>query len=88
MSAGKLRCRAVRAWLPPSAFWLFPPREESHASGGWSFEFVDLLDVPEVHCAVPVLVAALHTLDKERGQRAGVMGSMRGAFAWIRARVS
>jgi hypothetical protein len=88
--AGALRCRAVRAWLPPSAFWLFEPRQASHDVGGWSFEFYDRT-VPgalQLHSAVAVLVAAYHTLDKERGRRSGVLGSLRGALAWIRARVT
>jgi len=32
-------CRCRRAWLPPSAAWLFPPRSAAHDSGGWYFEW-------------------------------------------------
>ena len=85
-SSGRLRCRAVRAWLPPSSFWLFQPREASHDVGGWCFEFYDR-GAPAMHCAAAVLVAAFHTLDRERGRRSGMLGALRGAFAWMRAAV-
>ena len=32
-------CRAKRAWLPPSATWLFPPRCATHMTGGWYLEW-------------------------------------------------
>ena len=32
-------CRCKRAWLPPSATWLFPPRSAKHAMGGWYLEW-------------------------------------------------
>ena len=32
-------CRCKRAWLPPSATWLFPPRCATHTTGGWYLEW-------------------------------------------------
>lgn len=32
--------RARRAWLPPPATWLFKPRNATHTTGGWYFEWV------------------------------------------------
>ena len=32
-------CRCKRAWLPPSAAWLFPPRCATHTTGGWYIEW-------------------------------------------------
>ncbi|KAK6923990.1 DnaJ domain [Dillenia turbinata] len=31
-------CRCSRAWLPPSKFWLFEPRCDTHDIGGWYVE--------------------------------------------------
>jgi len=30
---GRVECRCTRAWLPPSALWLFRPRAETHDTG-------------------------------------------------------
>ena len=42
VSAGRKKtvmCRCKRAWLPPSATWLFPPRCATHTTGGWYIEW-------------------------------------------------
>ena len=74
------RCR--RAWLPPSAVWLFAPRSYSHDIGGWYVEWVGerCRQHPAwLHPAVIVLAAAFDTLDHERAQR-----QPRGLFGWLR----
>ena len=90
--AGRCQCRAVRAWLPPPSLWLFAPREESHATGGWSFEFrksgngngkTNAHGGDALHPAVVVLCAAFHSLDRERGRRSG----LRGALTWLGRRI-
>ena len=87
----------MRAWLPPPSLWLFAPREESHATGGWSFEFrrngangngngnakANANGGDALHPAVVVLCAAFHSLDRERGRRSG----LRGALTWLGARL-
>ena len=61
-------CQGRRAWLPPPAVWLFPPRSQLHCSGGWYFEWPGhsaashpLWLRPEVF----VLLAAVDTLHQE-----------------------
>jgi hypothetical protein len=82
----------VRAWLPPSSLWLFAPREETHNVGGWSFEFYDhrapRQQRGKLHPAVLVLLAAFHSLDRERGKRSGMLHAASGALAWLRSRVT
>lgn len=61
-------CRCRRAWLPPSSTWLFPPRSQDHASGGWYFEWgghVFHRHPTWLHPAVMVLLAAFETLTHE-----------------------
>lgn len=61
-------CRCRRAWLPPSSTWLFPPRSQHHASGGWYFEWSGHMfkNHPAwLHPAVFVLLAAFDTLTHE-----------------------
>lgn len=60
-------CR--RAWLPPSATWLFPPRSPLHSTGGWYFEWPGPALAGHPLCLSPhifVLLAAFATLDSER----------------------
>ncbi|KAL0034009.1 hypothetical protein WJX79_002800 [Trebouxia sp. C0005] len=61
-------CRCRRAWLPPSSTWLFPPRSQDHASGGWYFEWSGHMfnrHPAWLHPAVFVLLAAFDTLTHE-----------------------
>lgn len=59
--------RAARARLPPSAVWLFTPREETHNRGGWNFRWAKGADKAltgqESH--VFLLLAAFESLDLE-----------------------
>lgn len=88
-AAGRVEWRASRAWMPPSSLWLFAPRGASHAAqsgaSSWYFEQrlrerrrADLLPPAAI-----VLVAALHSLDRERGRRAGFGAAV--GDAWQRA---
>ncbi|DBA75412.1 hypothetical protein WJX77_006042 [Trebouxia sp. C0004] len=61
-------CRCRRAWLPPSSTWLFSPRSQDHASGGWYFEWSGHMFNRHplwLHPAVFVLLAAFETLTCE-----------------------
>ena len=64
------RCvaRATRAVLPPAALWLFPPRAETHAAGGWYVEAPQQEDAAaqyDLRLLLP-LILAFDTLDRER----------------------
>jgi hypothetical protein len=98
--SGRCACRAQRAWLPPSALWLFQPRLQSHDVGGWTIESPfrappaasqsQSLPPPGHELRVVMaLVAAFHTLDRERGRHGGMLGGLARMLqrAWpLRAR--
>ena len=77
------RCvaRATRAVLPPAALWLFPPRVETHAAGGWYIEAPQQEDAAsqyDLRLLLPLLLG-FDTLDRER-QSATVPWSRLQAF--------
>eukprot|EP00887_Chlorella_sp_A99_P000259 scaffold13.g259.t1 len=90
-------CRARRAWLPPSALWLFRPRCYAHDIGGWAVEWGG--ERQRAHPAwldpaVFVLACAFDSLDYERAaqQPQGLFGRLRagdetagGPLRWLRA---
>uniref|UniRef100_A0A061R9Y8 Heat shock protein binding n=1 Tax=Tetraselmis sp. GSL018 TaxID=582737 RepID=A0A061R9Y8_9CHLO len=82
---GRVECRCTRAWLPPSALWLFRPRAETHDTGGWYFErYTECSPYgrrgshrlePLLPAAVHVLIAAYETLDEEELTRSSGRGN-------------
>lgn len=67
-------CKCRRAWLPPSAVWLFPPRSTAHDIGGWYFEWsgYDAAGHPAwLDPAVFVLTAAFDSLQREEERLRG-----------------
>ncbi|GAB4819981.1 hypothetical protein N2152v2_007027 [Parachlorella kessleri] len=89
--------RARRAWLPPSALWLFKPRNYQFDIGGWYIEWAGHSSSHHpawLDPAVCVLAAAFDTLDHERArqQPQGLFGRVRagdetagGALSWVKA---
>ncbi|KAL6770606.1 hypothetical protein ACKKBF_B31940 [Auxenochlorella protothecoides x Auxenochlorella symbiontica] len=61
--------RAQRAWLPSSRLWLFRPRLDTHACGGWSFRLSPHAARHGVHAHLLILLAAFESLDAELAER-------------------
>ncbi|KFM26069.1 hypothetical protein F751_6220 [Auxenochlorella protothecoides] len=63
------RMEAQRAWLPSSRLWLFRPRLDTHACGGWSFRLSPHAARHGVHAHLLILLAAFESLDAELAER-------------------
>lgn len=65
-------CCCRRAWLPPSASWLFAPRNHAYDVGGWYFELPEDdagLPAPDLHPHMVVLLAALRSYERRSQHR-------------------
>jgi hypothetical protein len=64
----RLLCRMRRSWLPPSAAWLFPPRDAAHDVGGWLVEWEGFKSQNKpgwLHPTVFLCAAAVRSIDAE-----------------------
>jgi hypothetical protein len=66
---GQLSCLCQRAWLPPSPWWIFTPRDSRYSHGGWYIQRNP--KQTELHAVVPVLLSAFRSLDHARAGKIG-----------------
>jgi len=79
---GWVEARCRRAWLPPSEWWMFHPRVDTHNTGGWYIErYTEDSPYTPRHTTQPrqrpsgvlpapvhILVSAYESLDEERAK--------------------